>query len=81
MRQPTNPGQTTLAHSAAASPLSRRKLFAGATGVGAAAAIATLIPLGQQDAAPLPGAKAAPLKGGGYTLSDHVKLYYKTTLI
>jgi hypothetical protein len=28
-----------------------------------------------------PLAKAAPLKGGGYTLKEHVKRYYKTTLV
>ena len=61
--------------------LSRRTLFAGASGVGAVVAAASLIPgLGASDA---PGArpKAAPAKGGGYTLSEHVKRYYKSTVL
>jgi hypothetical protein len=62
-------------------PLSRRKLFAAATGLGAAAAAATLIPRAATQASALPVAKAAPLKGGGYTLSEHVKQYYKSALI
>ena len=28
-----------------------------------------------------PALKPAPEKGGGYSLSEHVKHYYKTTLI
>ena len=62
-------------------PLSRRKLFAAATGLGAVAAAATLIPKTATQSTALPTAKAAPLKGGGYTLSEHVKQYYKTALI
>ena len=65
----------------AASPLSRRRLFAGATGLGAVAAVATMVPFVGADSSVVPVAKAAPLKGGGYTLSEHVKQYYKTTLI
>lgn len=62
--------------------LSRRTLFAGASAVGAAAAIASLIPAGQDAATTAAQApKAAPEKGGGYTLSDHVKQYYKTTRV
>ena len=62
-------------------PLSRRKLFAAATGLGAVAAAATLIPKAASQAIALPAAKAAPVKGGGYTLSEHVKQYYKSALI
>lgn len=63
------------------SGLNRRSLFAGATTVGALAAAATLMPRAAvtESAAALP--KPAPEKGGGYSLSDHVKQYYKTTLI
>jgi hypothetical protein len=62
--------------------LSRRTLFAGAGTVGAVAAVASLIPSVQQAVLPAePQAKAAPLKGGGYTLTEHVKRYYKTTLV
>jgi hypothetical protein len=28
-----------------------------------------------------PALKPAPEKGGGYSLSEHVKRYYKTTLV
>jgi hypothetical protein len=62
--------------------LSRRTLFAGVGTVGAVAAVASLIPSVQQavlTAEPL--AKTAPLKGGGYALTEHVKRYYKTTLV
>ena len=60
---------------------SRRGFFAGAAATGAAAAAVvamsgvTLPELAQ------PALKPAPEKGGGYSLSEHVKRYYKTTLI
>ena len=62
--------------------LSRRTLFAGASSVGALAAVASLVPALRESptqAASLP--KPAPEKGGGYSLSAHVKKYYQTTLI
>ena len=60
--------------------LSRRTLFAGATGAGAVAAAASLLPgFGVSTADKPSQTKAAPAKGGGYTLSEHVKHYYKTT--
>ena len=64
------------------SRLSRRSVFAGASAVGAIAAVAVLAPTIKGAAAPdaqrvLP----APDKGGGYQLSEHVKRYYKTTLV
>lgn len=59
--------------------LSRRTLFAGAGTAGAVAAVASLM----QAAKPVEQAalepKAAPAKGGGYHLSEHVKHYYQTT--
>lgn len=63
------------------SPVSRRKLFAGATTLSAVAATAAFLP-GIQATAPA-GAeiKAPPTKGGGYTLSEHVKQYYRSALI
>ena len=61
--------------------LSRRTLFAGAGTAGAIAAAATVIPRVASQATPAPEAKPAPDKGGGYQLSEHVKRYYKTTLI
>jgi hypothetical protein len=48
---------------------SRRGFFFGAAATGAAVQ------------AELPTPKPAPEKGGGYTLSEHVKRYYKTTRI
>lgn len=61
--------------------LSRRTLFAGAGTVGAVATVASMMPaLKPVDAiGQIP--KAAPLKGGGYSLSEHVKRYYQTTKI
>ena len=63
------------------SSLNRRTLFAGASTVGALAAAATLIPRGAHEEAAAVEPKPAPAKGGGYTLSDHVKQYYQTTRI
>ena len=65
------------------SKLSRRTLFAGAATVGAAAAAVTLIPSVMPDlvAQPASALKPLPERGGGYHLSEHVKQYYKTTLI
>ena len=66
----------------AASPVSRRSLFAGASALGAIAATATLVPsLGAGVATPSPVAKLMPSRGGGYSLTEHVKRYYKTTLV
>lgn len=62
------------------SRLSRRTLFAGAGTVGAVAAVASVMPgVGAPEAAATPEPKPAPERGGGYTLSEHVKHYYRTT--
>jgi hypothetical protein len=59
---------------------SRRGFFAGAATVGAAAAaVATLPKLSPTQETDQP--KAAPTKGGGYSLSEHVKRYYQTTRV
>ena len=63
------------------SKLSRRTLFAGAGTAGAVAAAATLLPGVVQQTEPTPEAMAPPDKGGGYQLTEHVKRYYKSTLI
>lgn len=63
------------------SKLSRRQLFAGAGSVSAVAAAASLLPGAVQESAPEPQAKQPPARGGGYQLTDHVKKYYKTTLV
>ncbi len=62
-------------------PVSRRKMFATASTLGAVAAAASLLPAVPGMVDPLPEAKPAPARGGGYTLSEHVKRYYKTTLV
>lgn len=62
--------------------LSRRTLFAGAGTAGALAAAVSVLPLStmpQQAAVAVELPK--PEKGGGYSLSDHVKHYYKTALV
>ncbi len=61
--------------------LSRRTLFAGAGTAGAIAAAATLLPGAVRETTPVPELKEPPAKGGGYQLTDHVKRYYKTTLV
>jgi len=62
--------------------LSRRTLFAGASTVGAMAAVATVLPrvtATAEVAAVVP--KVMPERGGGYSLSEHVKRYYGTTRV
>lgn len=59
--------------------LARRRMFAGAGTAGALAAIASVLPVGREPAAPQAEPKAAPAKGGGYSVSEHVKQYYQTT--
>lgn len=62
--------------------LSRRTLFAGAGTATAVAAAATLIPAGVPSTPAAPAAaRTPPANGGGYSLTDHVRRYYKTTLV
>jgi len=63
-------------------PLSRRRLFAGAGTAGALAAAAAVLPL-SQPAAPVAAAlpKALPEAGGGYQLTAHVQRYYQTAKV
>ena len=63
------------------SKLSRRTLFAGAGTVGVVAVVASLIPAVDKTVQLPAQPKAPPAKGGGYSLTDHVKRYYKTTLV
>ena len=60
---------------------SRRGFFVAAAVGGAAAAAVSALPRVQpvEPAAATP--RPAPEKGGGYSLSDHVKQYYKTTRV
>ena len=60
---------------------SRRGFFFGAAASGAAAAVAVALPGMQVPEAALQAPKPAPEKGGGYSLSDHVKRYYQTTRV
>jgi hypothetical protein len=66
---------------AGAAPASRRKFFFGAAGVTAAATAVAVLPKvdATATAAAATPAKPAPEKGGGYSLSEHVKHYYRTT--
>ena len=60
----------------------RRSLFAGAATVGAVAAVSSVLPRAiQAPAAPEAAALPKPERGGGYTLSEHVQRYYKTTRV
>lgn len=59
---------------------SRRGFFLSASAAGVAVASATWVKT-QTPVAEAEFAKPAPEKGGGYILSDHVKQYYKTTLV
>ena len=65
-----------------ASPLSRRRLFAGAGTAGALAAVASVL---QRAPAPEPVVTAeprpAPEAGGGYQLTAHVQHYYRTAKV
>jgi uncharacterized phage protein gp47/JayE len=63
------------------SKLSRRTLFVGAGTVGAVAAAATLLPGAVQQTAATAETKEPPARGGGYRLTEHVKQYYRTTLV
>lgn len=60
--------------------VSRRTLFAGAGTAGAVAVAATLLPAARQ-AEPAPQAKEPPQRGGGYHVTDHVRRYYRSTLV
>lgn len=61
------------------SGLSRRTLFAGASTAGALVAVVSLTGTSQAlPEAELAELKPAPEKGGGYSLSEHVKHYYRT---
>ena len=63
------------------SSLSRRTLFSGAATVGAVAAATAVLPGVVKQAAPVATALPKPIRGGGYTLSEEVQLYYKTTRV
>ncbi len=62
--------------------LSRRSLFAGAATVGAVAAATSVLPTVVQGVATSASPELPkPERGGGYTLSEHVQRYYRTTRV
>lgn len=64
----------------AASPvLARRTLFVGGATVGLVAAATACLPKLGAAPAVVAETQPAPLRGGGYSLSEHVKRYYQTT--
>ena len=64
-----------------ANPSSRRGMLFGAAAAGTAVAAAVALPKVAVQEAALEALKPAPEKGGGYSLTDHVKHYYRTALI
>ena len=61
---------------------SRRGFMLGAAVAGAAtAAVVTLPKAPTPDAAVTETQPSPPQKGGGYRVTEHVKRYYKTTLV
>lgn len=60
---------------------SRRGFFFGAAATGAAAAAMVALPGAPALETAVQAPKPAPENGGGYSLSDHVKQYYKTARI
>jgi len=61
--------------------LSRRRVFAGAGTAGALAAAAVALPLARPTGPVVAALKAAPEKGGGYQVTQHVLDYYQTTRV
>jgi len=61
--------------------LSLITLCAGAVTAGAVAAAASLLPGAMKQTEAVAPAKAPPANGGGYQLTEHVKRYYKSTLV
>jgi hypothetical protein len=61
---------------------SRRGFMLGAAVAGAATAAVVVLPKTEGSESPVTqGNPPPPERGGGYRLSEHVKQYYKTTLI
>jgi len=60
---------------------SRRGFVFGAATAGAAAAAVVALPQVQQSEAQAPALNPPPANGGGYQLTEHVKQYYRTTLV
>ena len=61
---------------------SRRGFVLGAAVAGAATVAVVTLPVQTDSETPVTGTEPPkPERGGGYRLSDHVKHYYKTTLV
>jgi len=61
---------------------SRRNFFFGAAAASAATAAVVALPgVGTNFQAVVAAPRPAPEKGGGYSLSEHVQRYYKTTRV
>jgi nitrous oxide reductase len=60
---------------------SRRGLLFGTAAVGAIAATVAALPAIKATEATASLPKPAPEKGGGYSVTEHVKHYYRTTLV
>ena len=65
----------------ASSAPSRRAVLVGAGTGGALAAAASLLPAVRESLSAAPAQPKAPENGGGYTLSEHVRLYYQTARV
>ncbi len=63
------------------SPSSRRAMLFGAAATGTAAIALVALPKAAPQEVVTEILKPAPEKGGGYSLTAHVKRYYSTTLI
>jgi hypothetical protein len=60
---------------------SRRGMLFGAAAAGTAVAAVVALPKVAPQEAASEVIKPAPEKGGGYSLTEHVKHYYRTTLV
>jgi hypothetical protein len=60
---------------------SRRGFVLGAAAAGAATAVVATLPATGPAEAPVTEKMPAPENGGGYHVTDHIKRYYKTTLV
>ncbi len=59
----------------------RRGLLFGTAAAGAVVATVAALPSIKATEASAEAPKPAPEKGGGYTVSEHVKHYYRTALV
>ena len=60
--------------------LSRRRMFAGAGGMGVLAAAAAVLPIRKAEF-PAVAAAQTDTSAGGYQLTEHVKRYYQTARV